>query len=190
MFARWKAGLLRWINASLLRAYPPVELDGIRVHGPQSGVERLRRAIALLREHDPVRHRRVVRSIPVIGSSEFGSHLDPDEDVFWFDFRATASQLADASTLVNGATRARLRRRIPYRGELREVVERLCLRQQRRFFVAYASSLAGEERTALLEGFDAHAERLLASRWWEQQMGLSGAAEVLKRARRGDPLDY
>ncbi|WP_140645245.1 hypothetical protein [Mesorhizobium sp. B3-1-6] len=133
-------------------------VDGLLVVGDQQEIDRVVQALSLIRQHDPIRYRRLARdlsriwilAIPYRGQFSVGTWTCQLDQRFVLDKKTSCELIA--SVIVHEATHARLARfGIEYREELRQRIEQACIRRQ----MAFTKALPGAA-----EAFD-EADRML-----------------------------
>ncbi|HZW87470.1 MAG TPA: hypothetical protein VFF12_00200 [Myxococcaceae bacterium] len=164
--------LRRRILAAVHRlAFGSSTMDGLQLCFEPATLERVREALQLVKEADPLRWRRLQRYMPLMVETYGGSAFNDFFGTAFIDVDGHKSwRLAGA--IVHELTHAYLHGRwqVPYRGEIKERHERVCLKEElrlyRRFITAFDSDEA--EGKAWLEWVERRHQRALVSRWWER----------------------
>ncbi|RAZ86665.1 hypothetical protein DPM33_28045 [Mesorhizobium hawassense] len=147
-------------------------VDGLKIVGDK-GTDKIVEALGLIRDFDPVRYRRLLRDVgqilvtvlpaSVAQWAEASKACELDERYLIDDAR-TAEHVA--STIVHEATHARLMRcGIGYEEEIRDRVERVCLRRE----IAFAARLpigadAAQRAEANLEAMPDFSDKAMRER--------------------------
>jgi hypothetical protein len=132
-------------------------VDGVRVLASAlANVERVETALNLIREHDPVRHGRLIRDLEQIwvwaipGSVGRFRHLGWTCDLDKQFVETTTPDLI-ASVIVHEATHARLfRMGFGYEEAIRERVEQICLRRELAFAAKVPNGIDNHGAEAIL----------------------------------------
>ncbi|RWM07936.1 MAG: hypothetical protein EOR72_29225 [Mesorhizobium sp.] len=115
-------------------------MDGLLVIGDRQEIDRVVHALSLIRRHDPIRYRRLLRDlsriwilvIPYRGQFQESTWTCQLDQRFVLDEKTPLELIA--SVIVHEATHARLARvGIDYREELRHRIEQVCIRRQMAF---------------------------------------------------------
>ena len=115
-------------------------MDGLLVIGDRQVIDRVVHALSLIRRHDPIRYRRLLRDlsriwilvIPYRGQFQESTSTCQLDQRFVLDEKTPLALIASVS--VHEATHARLARvGIDYREELRHRIEQGCIRRQMAF---------------------------------------------------------
>ncbi|WP_217572640.1 hypothetical protein [Mesorhizobium sp. GbtcB19] len=147
-------------------------IDGLQVVADK-GADKIVEALGLIRDFDPVRYRRLLRDVrqilvtvlpaSVAQWAEASKACELDER-YLIDDAMTAKHVA--STIVHEATHARLMRcGVGYEEEIRDRVERVCLRRE----IAFAARLptgadTGQRAEATLEAMPDFSDKAMSER--------------------------
>ncbi|UDL88219.1 hypothetical protein LGH82_24120 [Mesorhizobium sp. PAMC28654] len=158
-----------WLKAADHRT-----VDGLLIAGDNSEIDKVAEALSLIRQHDPIRYRRLTQDLKRIwvtilpgyrGCFIRASWTCELEERFVRDENTTPDLVA--SVIVHEATHARLERvGISYEESARARIEQVCIRQQ----LVFAARLpqAGElqlEASALLENLPSMSNEAMAERF-------------------------
>lgn len=146
-------------------------VDGLQLYFEPASLEKIREALQLVKEGDPLRWRRLLRYMPLMVETYGGSSFNRFFGAAFIDV-AKHNAWRLAGVIVHELTHAYLfgRWRVPYRGEVKERHERVCLKEElrlyRRFITAFDCD--EDEGRAWLEHIEGFHQRSLVRRWWER----------------------
>ncbi len=146
-------------------------MDGLQLCFEPASLVRVRESLQLVKEGDPLRWKRLQRYMPLMvetyGDSGFNGHLGAA-----FIDVAKHNSWRLAGVIVHELTHAYLHGRwqVPYRGELKERHELLCLKEELRLYRRFITAFDCDENEGRmwLESIERFHQRGLVSRWWER----------------------
>ena len=148
-----------------------LSLGGLQLCFEPASLERIRESLQLVKEADPVRWRRLQRYMPLMVETYGGSVYNDFFGAGFIDL-AKHKPWRLAGTIVHELTHAYLHGRwqVPYRGELKERHERVCLKEELRLYrrLIAAFNCDEDEGRAWLEWVERSHQGKLARRWWER----------------------
>ncbi|AWC22437.1 hypothetical protein CO731_01895 [Aminobacter sp. MSH1] len=167
---------LQWLAS---KSHHTRRIDGVWVLASEmANLERVETALNLIREHDPVRHGRLIRDLEQIwvwaipGSVGRFRHLGWTCDLDKQFVETTAPDLI-ASVIVHEATHARLfRMGIGYEEAIRERVEQICLRRELAFARKFPNEIAVQWAEASLHSLPDLSDERFAQRRGEDYRAL------------------
>lgn len=167
---------LQWL---ISKSHHTRRIDGVQVLASEmANLERVETALNLIREHDPVRHGRLIRDLEQIwvwaipGSVGRFRHLGWTCDLDKQFVETTAPDLI-ASAIVHEATHARLfRMGIGYEEAIRERVEQICLRRELAFARKFPDEIAVQWAEASLHSLPDLSDERFAQRRGEDYRAL------------------
>lgn len=144
----------QWVRS---KVYQIRDVDGVSVLAFESAnVDRVEAALNIIRDCDPIRHRRLVRDVKQIWVWQVPGTVARFRRAEWScdldeQFVETATPELIASSIVHEATHARLDRMgFGYDEAIRERVERLCLRRELAFAKKFPDGIVGQWAEASL----------------------------------------
>jgi len=161
----------RIVAATHRLAFGSSTLDGLQLCFEPASLEKVRAALQLVREGDPIRWNRLQRYMPLmVETYGYSSFNDFCGTAFIDVARQNSWRLA--GTIIHELTHAYLHGRwqVPYREKLKERHELICLKEElrlyRRFIAAFDCD--EDEGRAWLGSIERVHQRALGSRWWER----------------------
>jgi len=175
--------LRRRVTAAIHRKlYEATTIDGLELCFEPASLEKVRKALELVREGDPLRWRRLQRYMPLLVETYGCSSYNDLLGTAFIDV-ARYNSWRLAGSIIHELTHAYLHGRwqVPYRGELKRRHELVCLKEElrlyRRFIAGFnCDESEGREWLASIERIH---QRGVESRWWERSRW-----EVARRAWR------
>ena len=164
--------LRRRISAAIHRQlFPRSVFDGLELYFEPPSMARVRESLQLVKEADPLRWRRLQRYMPLMVEGYGGSGFNRVWGTGSIDVAKWDSWRL-AGSIVHELTHAYVfeRWKVPYRGEMRQRHEKLCLKEELRLYRRLITAFNCDEleARAWLAGIDRSHKRAVESRWWER----------------------
>lgn len=161
----------RLIGALHGRIFQGVTFDGLDLYFEPSNLARVRESLQLVKDVDPLRWKRLQRYLPLLVETIDGSAFVDFLGTGFIDV-GKRGPWGLAGSVVHELTHAYLHARwqVPYRGELKERHETICLKEEFRLYrrLIHAFDYDEVERREYLDRVEARNSRALRTRWWER----------------------